>query len=243
MTMSTQSGKDVSYMIADSATGHFFQASGDGTAPLQLKFEMEAEQFVFLRKGEWGVGELVTPVLAWMSAGGADAVTQVMTNSADVAIQVLEWAKEEDWATPLAKITAATLMVEQIIASIERSVRRIKGMIDDVSSQFKAEKTSLSELQSPDRKVIRCAGEKSSDLALPSCVLADIHVRQYQEDDGKYISRHRYYVNEKHFCLFLGLGERRYVGWYGDDQRMIEALRADFLRDWDGLGEASEVTS
>jgi len=221
------------YSISEHATGRLFSASGDGTAPLQLQFCLEAEKFLYLRKGEWGVGELVVPVMAWVQQVGWEA----LTTSADVGAEILKMAKGAGWESILPKIAVATLSAEMIIASVERSARRITSMVRDLSDWIRGQKPPSARIGASDARVICTAGK--SDSALPFCVRANMHVRQYIDPGER--SRHRYYVNEKHFCLFLALGRRKYIGWYGDDPQMIDALRKDFEREWQLLGEDAQV--
>jgi hypothetical protein len=226
------------WSIADEPTGHLYCASGDGTAVLQLRFILEAQDFVYLRKGEWGVGEAVMPVVAWVQESGVNALIA----TGDAGVQILEWARNaEGWEATVAKIAGVAVLgsytMDTVIACIDRNARRIGQAVSDLKAWLKS-RSSGGSLGMPNKCQVICSTSDQKD-ALLFCAKAGAEVRYAEPSVTK--PGLRYYVNEKRYCVFLALGDREYIGWYGEDGAMVQALRKCFEEEWATLGEPAQV--
>lgn len=193
--------KDVVLRSWDDAKGLCFEANEHGIATLKAEFLAEAEEFLFLRKGEDFGGDVIGFMAAAINALSDVSLTDRMKDLIVYAV-----ASEK----------------------IAKYYPQIRKLIDKARESYQT--TPWKGRKPKDLKILLWPDETNRE-AQPLFERQGYMVNYYASPDKK--GSHRFYLNEKRYCLFLRTEQDRFLGFIGDDETVRAGLKAVFEREWE----------
>lgn len=195
-----------------------FEADEPGVTLLKDDFRNEAEEFLFLRKGE-DFGAFLIQAMEALSWGPDIMKTLYYAYEpiTDFAGFHIENALELDWD----KFLTSYLLISNSLELSKKQLEKIKERFWYRRTQKKSKPVIC----------ILCYPDKRNERARVGWEALGAKVRHYKEESQK--GSHRLYLNEKRYAMFYRSAEERFFGFIGDDQDTISRLKELFEAEWE----------
>lgn len=198
--------------------GKWFEADLAGISQLKREVHRNADEFLFLRKGEdFGAFiEMLYELMAQTPEQIAAVFSLYYGRFPVVAASVdLQKLSDIDWKQILAFYTLITKGKELAIATW----KKMKEIL--VTGRGKGRLPKLR---------ILCIPDDVNEKARIGWEEMGFQVRHYK--DAAQAGSHRFYLTEKEYCFFIRKPDSTFFGFRGSDQDVISDLRSQFDLEW-----------
>ncbi len=178
----------------------WFEADEPGIVKLKAEFAEEADEFLYLRKGE-DIGSLdIACLLAHIN----------MLTDGSLHTSLDEMRQWVQFGTNLLTFVPVMGMV----------YKRAKDFW--LKRQWSGRK--------PRKLLLLLSPDNANREALPIYRAQGYEVRQYSQPSEK--GKHRFYLNDKRFAVFLRRPDKTFIGLMGTDEKIRGELRRLFESEW-----------
>ena len=199
--------------------GKWFEANLAGISGLKREVHKNANEFLFLRKGE-DFGAFIEMLLELMSQS-QDVINKVFSMYLERFPElnprvILEKLIELDWGEILVFYKILTKSKELIIHTAEL----LRIILEPGRN-----KRCLPNL------AILCKPDEVNKKARFGWEEMGFDVRHYKNSDQS--GTHRYYLSENEYCFFIRKPDSTFFGFRGSDKALISELKKQFIFEWD----------
>jgi hypothetical protein len=114
------------------------------------------------------------------------------------------------------EILGGIAVLVKTLNKIKKLYPEIKKLISQAEENYKTTRLAG---RNPKEVRILCCSNKETEEARPLYEAQGYQVRFYADESLS--GSHRYYLNEKRFCLFLRTSKKHFFGFIGDDPMML----------------------